>query len=117
MKRSQNTCRRNVFSDFWDEEMAVFLCVLSNYTVSVFPREQIGGRHFYYDYVFLKDEEEEYADAAYDSQHYLADQMVAISLGVESMFYPYNIEDFTDWSFRSGNGAFSYDTWFTLKNK
>ena len=60
---------------------------------------------------------EEYADAAYDSQHYLADQMVAISLGVESMFYPYNIEDFTDWSFRSGNGAFSYDTWFTLKNK
>ena len=57
MKRSQNTCRRNVFSDFWDEEMAVFLCVLSNYTVSVFPREQIGGRHFYYDYVFLKDEE------------------------------------------------------------
>ena len=35
---------------------------------------------------------EEYADAAYDSQHYLADQMVAISLGVESMFYPYNIE-------------------------
>ena len=60
---------------------------------------------------------EEYAAAAYDSQHYLADQMVAISLGVESMFYPYNTEDFTDWSFRSGNGAFSYDTWFTLKNK
>ena len=60
---------------------------------------------------------EEYAAAAYDSQHYLADNMVAISLGVESMFYPYNTQDFTNWSFRSGNGAFSYDTWFTLQSK
>lgn len=60
---------------------------------------------------------EEYAKAADASQRYLADQMTAISLGVESMFYPYNIKDYTDWSFRSGNGAFSYDTWFTLKTK
>ena len=60
---------------------------------------------------------EEYAAAADESQRYLADNMVAISLGVESMFYPYNTEDYTDWSFRSGNGAFSYDTWFTLKTK
>ena len=60
---------------------------------------------------------EEYAAAADESQRYLAEEMVAISLGVESMFYPYNIADYTDWSFRSGNGAFSYDTWFTLKIK
>lgn len=60
---------------------------------------------------------EEYAAAADESQRYMAENMVAISLGVESMFYPYNTEDYTDWSFRSGNGAFSYDTWFTLKTK
>lgn len=59
--------------------------------------------------------EAEYAAAAYDSQHYLAENVVAISLGVEDMFYPYNTGDYANWSFRSGNGAFSYDTWFTLK--
>ena len=61
--------------------------------------------------------EEEYAETAYASQHYLADNVVAISLGVEQMFYPYNTGDYTNWSFRSGNGAFSYDTWFTLQTK
>ena len=61
--------------------------------------------------------EEEYAAAAYASQHYLADNMVAITLGIEDMFYPYNTGDYTNWSFRSGNGAFSYDTWFTLQTK
>ena len=60
---------------------------------------------------------EEYAAAAAESQRYLAEQMAAVSLGVERMFYPYNTADYTDWSFRSGNGAFSYDTWFTLKTK
>lgn len=60
---------------------------------------------------------EEYAEAARESQKYMADNMVAISLGVEDMFYPYNTEDFTSWSSRSGNGVFSYDTWFTLQKK
>ncbi len=60
---------------------------------------------------------EEYAVAADESQRYLADQMVAITLGVESMFYPYNTADYTNWSARNGNGAFSYDTWFTVKAK
>lgn len=32
MKRSQNTCRKNVLSDFWDEEMAIFLCAFLYYT-------------------------------------------------------------------------------------
>lgn len=60
---------------------------------------------------------EEYAQAAYQSQHYMADNMIAISLGVEDVFYPYNDGNFTGWVSREGNGVFTFDSMFSLRRK
>lgn len=60
---------------------------------------------------------EEYTDYRTKLQHYVADNLVAITIGWDQMFYPYNTDRFEGWVVREGHGPFCYETWFSLQEK
>ena len=60
---------------------------------------------------------ETYSDYRTQLQHYVAQELPAIALGWDEMFYPYNTDQFDGWVVREGHGPFTYETWFNLQTK